>query len=154
MKKPLLLIPALAASLFFSACTQTPTNNSEADRIEESNQEVLDETKKINDREAKENSIAESEYQIFKDRSDIRIKENEIKIEKLKQRAAASDKNVQERLNKRINEIEAKNDRIKDKLAGYQQSGTAEWNAFKRELEYDMEELGAALKGLTEDNKL
>jgi len=48
--------------------------------------------------------------------------------------------------------LEQKSGEMKTKLEEYKEDGRENWISFKDEFNYDMEELGNALKDLKEDN--
>lgn len=51
--------------------------------------------------------------------------------------------------NEEIVKLELKNENLKVKIATYQGENKANWEAFKREFNHDMEEFGNAFKTLT-----
>lgn len=112
------------------------------DRIEIVQKKALDVKEDL--KKAQEEFIAESEK---------RIEENRIKIDELRIKIANSDKKLREEYLIRVNKLEQRNTELRTKLKGYKEEGKEKWEEFKREFNYDMDELGKALKDLVIDNK-
>jgi light-regulated signal transduction histidine kinase (bacteriophytochrome) len=84
--------------------------------------------------------------------TELKIKENEIKIAGLKAKIMKPGEILDPLRQKRIEELEERNNELKAELRNYNRSNS-DWETFKREFNHDMEELGKALKNLTVDNK-
>jgi hypothetical protein len=52
-----------------------------------------------------------------------------------------------------IADLEKRNAALKLKVKEYKNEDNAKWESFKREFNYDMEELGRAMQNLTYNNK-
>lgn len=112
------------------------------DRIEIVQKKALDVKEDL--KKAQEEFIAESEK---------RIEENRIKIDELRIKIANSNIKLREEYLMRVNKLEQRNTELRTKLKGYKEEGKEKWEKFKREFNYDMDELGKALKDLVIDNK-
>ena len=60
---------------------------------------------------------------------------------------------MDEQYAKRINELEEKNREIKEKVNTYKNDANNDWEAFKKEYNSDMDDLGRSLRNFTVDNK-
>ena len=60
---------------------------------------------------------------------------------------------MDEQYAKRINELEEKNREIKEKVNTYKNDASNDWEAFKKEYNSDMDDLGRSLRNFTVDNK-
>ncbi|MBK7336847.1 MAG: hypothetical protein IPJ00_12050 [Saprospirales bacterium] len=92
------------------------------------------------------------EWQAFRNETEARIKVNEARIAELKVKMKKSGKSMDALYADKINALEQKNKDLKTRMDNYEQNKT-EWQAFKREFNRDMDELGQALKDFSVDNK-
>ena len=92
------------------------------------------------------------EWKEFKNDSEIKIRNNEIRIAELKAKMNKPGTTLDPLYEKRIDTLEKKNRDLKARIADYEKS-QSDWQTFKREFNHDMDELGQALKDFTVDNK-
>lgn len=92
------------------------------------------------------------EWATFKSESEVKIRENEIRITELNVKMNKPGETFDELYKKRIANLELQNKEMRSRLAEYEKS-QSNWESFKREFNHDMDELGKALKDLTVDNK-
>ena len=92
------------------------------------------------------------EWSVFKSDAEIKIKENEIRIGDLRVKMKKSGKTFDAMYEKNIIALEQKNKDLRTKISNYE-SNQSDWEAFKREFNHDMDELGQAIKDLTVINK-
>ena len=92
------------------------------------------------------------EWRVFKSDAEIKIKENEVRIGELKVKMKKSGKTFDAMYEKNIIALEQKNKDLRTKISNYE-SNQSDWEAFKREFNHDMDELGQAIKDLTVNNK-
>ena len=92
------------------------------------------------------------EWRVFKSDAEIKIKENEVRIGELKVKMKKSGKTFDAMYEKNIIALEQKNKDLRAKISNYE-SNQSDWEAFKREFNHDMDELGQAIKDLTVNNK-
>lgn len=92
------------------------------------------------------------EWRLYKATIEEKIVNNEDRIADLQVQLKKPGRKMDEALAQRIHNLEQANKDLRIRLDNYgrQQS---DWNAFKREFNHDMEELGKALNELTVDNK-
>jgi len=92
------------------------------------------------------------EWAIFKSESEVKIRDNEVRINELTVRMKKPGEVFDELYAKKIANLELQNKEMRNRLTAYEKSQT-NWETFKREFNHDMDELGKALKDLTVDNK-
>jgi len=92
------------------------------------------------------------EWATFKSESEVKIKENEIRITEITVKMKKPGEIFDELYEKRIADLEQQNKDLRARLIAYEKS-QSNWESFKREFNHDMDELGQALKDLTVDNK-
>lgn len=97
-------------------------------------------------------AVQDSLVQFRKD-SEVRINENERLIADFKTNLSKKEKATQVKYEKTIADLELQNTHLKQKLADYNDEGDTKWQSFKREFNYDMDELGKSLKGLVVNDK-
>ena len=94
-----------------------------------------------------------SGYAKFRADAHKQIEENEKRIAELKAKKREGKQEVDEKYNKRVAELEQKNNDLKTRMNNYNANDkNQKWDAFKREFNHDMKELGQALKDVGKDN--
>jgi chromosome segregation ATPase len=79
---------------------------------------------------------------------EAKITHNEMVIVELKRRLQQPDKKYDAAYESSIKDLEQKNKNVKLRIAAYDHN-QSDWETFKREFSYDMEDLGSALNDLT-----
>jgi hypothetical protein len=147
MKKNIIshiLVASLISVVIFTGCgPSTP-------REEDAKAEVKEAKNELN--EAKRAATAE-EWQAFKDESEVKIKNNEIRMAELKVKIKKSGKELDALYQNKVDALEQQNKAMKARIDTYEINRTNDWESFKREFNHDMDELGKAMKDLTVDNK-
>jgi len=92
------------------------------------------------------------EWTAFKNESEIKIRDNEVRIAELKVKMKKPGKVFDSMYEKRIESLEQQNRDLQARMDAYEKS-QSDWETFKSEFNHDMDELGKALKDLTVDNK-
>ena len=154
MKKTLLTLAiatALITGTIFTGC-KSPVQKEEAakDKVQDAKQD-LKEVRNDANAEAQKVATAE-EWKTFKSESEVKIKNNEIRIAELKVKMKKRGKTLDALYAKRIETLEQKNRDLRTRLDAYEKS-ESDWEVFKREFNHDMDELGQALTDFTVDNK-
>lgn len=98
-------------------------------------------------------AATKQEWIEFKKETDSAISENEARIAELKVKIKNAGKSIDASYENKVDTLEQKNADLKVKLATYKSDVNTDWQSFKEEFKYDMNELGQALKGLTVKNK-
>jgi predicted RNase H-like nuclease (RuvC/YqgF family) len=148
---------SLAVTMLLTAGTVITSCNSPSNKANKSKENVeeaqrdLEETKADAELQRQKAATVE-EWEDFKSESEIKIKENETRIEELKEKMMKPGDGIDSLRQKRINTLEEKNNKLKAMINTYE-SNQSDWESFKREFNHDMDELGKAFKDLTIDNK-
>lgn len=133
------------AAILFGGCTST----SEKEKAANEATEKLIEAKN-------ELELARQDYveklAAFKLESDNKLTENEKAIADLKVEINKKSKKVKADMEAQLATLELKNQLMKEKIRDYNDESTDKWEAFKLEFNRDMDNLGQALKDLTENN--
>jgi hypothetical protein len=153
MKKSILTFAfaTLAIGSIFTGCK----NNTEK---EQAAQESVD-SAKVAVAEAEEDLVeakraaTAEEWQQFKDSTNAKIDKNKAEIAELKLKIKKTGKDIDNAYQRNIDTIEQKNKNLKAKLDSYKNDVDSDWQAFKREFNHDMDELGQSLKDFTVNNK-
>jgi hypothetical protein len=142
MKKSIftLAIIVFIAGAMFTGC------QSSADKVQDAKDNVAAANQALN--QAVKDSI-----QQFKKESAEKISNYDKNIADLKAKIAAVKKENKAAYEKKLTALEQKNIDMKKKLEAFKDDQIDQWNAFKREFNHDMDELGQAFKDLTVDNK-
>ena len=153
MKKTLLTL-GLTAFMFGTVVTSCKPSTKNEENAQENLQDAKEEVQDAKEDlvEAKRAATAE-EWQVFKDETNAAIAVNETRIAELKVKMKNTGKSIDALYEKNINALEQKNKELKVRMDSYKNDTSADWESFKREFKYDMNELGKSLKDLTVNNK-
>ncbi len=126
-------------------------------KIEEAKSEVTEANKDLKevlkDGKSEATEIAnEEELKAFKAETELNIKNNDNRIDDLKMRMKKASKKMDNAYENRIDTLQMRNRELQRKMNAYNSSKT-NWEAFKREFNEDMSNLGKALKDFNVDNK-
>lgn len=142
---------ALMAGVIYTGCQSTAQKQDAAQaKVKEARQD-LNEAKEEANAIGQELATAE-EWAAFKSESEIKIRDNEVRINELTVKMNKPGEILDELYAKKIASLELQNKEMRTRLTAYENSQT-NWESFKREFNHDMDELGKALKDLTVDNK-
>lgn len=94
-----------------------------------------------------------ADYQNFKTQAEERIVKNSHIIADFKVRIMIGEVTMKGRCQKRLNELEKQNNNMRNRLGQYSETGTEEWETFKREWNHDMEKIVNSLNEMTKNNK-
>jgi chromosome segregation ATPase len=140
-----------AVGTIFTGCQSSASKEEAAQaKVDEAEQELIDAQQEA-DIEAQKVATAE-EWIAFRTESEIKISEYEIRIKALKTEMKKPGKTFDDLYKQRIEQLEQKIADLKARMKDYEKNQTG-WESFKREFNHDMDELGAAFKNLTVDNK-
>ena len=141
----------ILAHAVFTGC------QSSADKLEAANQNVEKEKQDLQEAQKDANAVAvkvanAEEWTAFKTESEVKIKDNQIRIDELKMKMSKPGKTFDAMYAKNIENLEQKNKDLKARIGAYE-ANQSDWDSFKREFNHDMDELGQALRDLTVNNK-
>jgi len=94
-----------------------------------------------------------SEYPEYRTKAELTIDDNKQRIAELREKLNKPGKaTFDEMRKKRIDELEKRNNDLRIKLYGYENERYTDWDAFKSEINTDVESIGTALKDLGKEN--
>jgi hypothetical protein len=133
-----------------SSCTSTDQKKEDA---RNKTQVALD---NLNVAQNNENKVAqkaatEDELKTFKLESELKIKNNEVSIAKLKLKMNNKGSALDEVYARRIDSLEIKNRNLKTRMSDYEKTHT-DWGKFKSDFNRDLNQLGKTLNSLTEEH--
>lgn len=139
------------AGTIFTSC------QSAAQKQDAAQEKVQDARQDLNAAKQEANAIGQElataeEWATFKSESEVKIRDNEIRITELTVKMNKPGETFDELYKNKIANLELQNREMRTRLIEYEKS-QSNWEAFKREFNHDMDELGKALKDLTVDNK-
>ena len=147
----LLLTGALLITLtLFIGCLSTDQKKEDA---KNRTQVALDNLNVAQNNENKvvQKAATEEEFKTFKLESELKIKNNEVGIAKLKLKMNKPGSALDEVYARRIDSLELKNQNLKTRIGNYEKTHT-DWGKFKSDMNRDLNELGKTLNNLTTDH--
>lgn len=145
MKKIIYILSfnVLAAGALLSSC------QTKEQKVEESKQDVKDAKQELKDARQELNA----EYPAFKKDAEEKIAANDKRIAELKEKLAKPGKAPLDDMRKqRIGDLEKRNAELRSRLYGYEKE-RSDWEAFKRQFNKDMDNLGDAFRDFGNDLK-
>ncbi len=144
-------IPLCVLGLLSIGCQTSSQKVDDAkENVAEAKEELKEVVKDANAEMAK--TANEEEWRLFKNETELKIKDTENQIADLKVKMKSSGKTMDAVYTKQIENLEQKIASLKERVNGYEKT-QSDWASFKREFNHDMDELGQALKDLTVNNK-
>ncbi len=145
-------VAVIFAGVFFSSCQSSAEKSDTADaKVQDAKEDLKEAQKDANI--AAQKAVEAEEWKVFKADTELKIKNNETIIADLKAKMKVTGKKLDAVYAKSIDDLEQKNKDLKNRMDVYGNNTQSDWNAFKREFNHDMDELGKALKDLTVNNK-
>ncbi len=136
-------VTGIMAVTAITVSAQQPDKKAEAAR-----KEVAEDQKEL--AAAKKDSA--SDYQKFRNESELKITKNKKDIAELKARKANENKEVQVKYNKKVSALEQKNNELRKKMEGYKESDKSTWASFKHSFNHELDELGKSISAMAEKN--
>lgn len=93
-----------------------------------------------------------NEYQMFKERSEKKIAENNDKILALKEEIREEKIELRLKNQKDLDKLDEENVKLKKRMQEYKQAGKNSWESFKLSFNKDMDALGKSISGLAQKN--
>lgn len=140
----------LIAGTIFTGCESSEQKIDDAQANVQEAKQDLKEVKQDEKAAAQQAADAE-EWRTFKTESEVKIKDNELRIAELREKMKTSGKTMDAIYSKNIDVLEKRNQDLKTKIDTY--DGQSNWQSFKSEFNHDMDELGKALKDIGVNNK-
>jgi len=147
----IIAVTTIMAGTIFTGC-QSSTQKQQAaqDKVQDARQDLNAAKKNAN--EVAQKAATAEEWKTFKSESELKIKDNEIRINELTVKMKKPGELFDALYEKKITNLEQQNKDLKARLEAYEKS-QSNWESFKREFNHDMDAIGQALKDLTVDNK-
>ncbi len=136
---------SLVASMFLLVAACGPS----AKKVQEAKDNLAQEKEAY----AQEQKDSIEDYESYKLAYEAQIDANEVAMAELRKKVKKSKDKFQTSNEKLIDELETKNSNMRKKIREVKREGKEDWNSFKEEFSYDMDELGKAIKGIGENNK-
>jgi hypothetical protein len=146
-KIPFLLMTLFVTIALLSSCLSTDQKKEEAKnrtQIAVNNLNVA----QNNEKKADEKAATEAELKTFKLESELKIKNNEVSIAKLRLQKNKQGSTIDDVYARRIDSLQLKNRNLRTRMENYEKTHT-DWGKFKRDFNRDLYELGKALNNLT-----
>jgi hypothetical protein len=145
MKKSILSLGAIT----FFVYTGLVSCSSTTEKVEDAKEEVVEANKDLD----KANEEYLTDVENYRRESADKIATNERSIAEFKTRVANEKKEAKAEYQKKITDLEQKNTDMKKRMDDYKVEGKENWEKFKSEFKYDMDELGKAFKEFTVKSK-
>ena len=133
-------------SLFAMSCKNSP--EAKENELEEAKEEVVSAENDLE--EAKADSIAN--FVAFKNSINLKIEENEAKIQALVKNNKASKNKNTDLYTKELEKLQERNLELKKKVIDYEYGPKVKWELFKVEVNKDIDELGKSISNMAEKN--
>ena len=130
----------------FSSCKSTDQKKEDAQNKTLNALENLNEAQK-NENALEQKAATEEELKTFRLESDLKIKNNEVSIAKLKLKINKPGSALDEVYARRIDSLELKNQNLKTRMGNYEKTHT-DWGKFKSEFNQDLDDLGKSITSL------
>jgi multidrug efflux pump subunit AcrB len=134
----------------FTACMSSEQKKEAADAQVVIAQDNLSTVQK-NANAAAEKAATAEELKTFKLESDLKIKNNEVRIAELKLKMNKPGVVPDEVYERKIDSFELKNKNLKTRMGDYERTHS-DWTKFKQDFNRDLDELGTKLKNIAKEN--
>jgi len=148
IKSTLNFAAVIIATALFCGCMSNDQKKEDASNRTQVAQENLNAARN-NETKVAQNVATEEELKTFRLESELKIKNNEVSIAKLKLKMNKPGSALDEVYARRIDSLQIKNQNLKTRIGNYEKIHT-DWNKFKRDFNRDLNELGKTLNGLTD----
>ena len=133
-----------------SCCVSTDQKKEEAGNRTQVAQDNLNIAQE-NEKKVDEKVATETELKTFRLESELKIKNNEVSIAKLRLQLNKQGSTFDEVYARRIDSLQLKNQNLRTRMGNYEKTHT-DWEKFKRDFNRDLYELGKTLNNLTADH--
>lgn len=153
MKKSIIIFTVasvITGNVFLSCKSNSEKESDAVEKVQDAKENLDDVTEDINDDAI--SKANDAEWQTYKSEAIKTITANETRIAELKKAISKPGNSFDKSYAKSIASLEDKNASLKVKITNYENNQT-DWDSFKREFNSDMNELGTAIKEVTNKNK-
>ena len=144
------LIGLLFALALLSGCMSNDQKKEDAQNKTQTALENLN-TAQNNENKLAQKVASEEELKTFKLESELKIKNNEVSIAKLKLKMNKPGSALDEVYARRIDSLQLKNQNLKTRIGNYEKTHT-DWGKFKSDFNRDLNQLGKTLNSLTDEH--
>jgi len=144
------LIGLLFALALLSGCMSNDQKKEDAQNKTQTALENLN-TAQNNENKLAQKVASEEELKTFKLESELKIKNNEVSIAKLKLKMNKPGSALDEVYASRIDSLQLKNQNLKTRIGNYEKTHT-DWGKFKSDFNRELNQLGKTLKSLTDEH--
>lgn len=137
----------LATFLLVASCNNSP--KAKENELEEAKEDVIDAKEELD--ESRADSI--SDYKTYKESIELKLNENQKRIEEVEQASKNATASTKEALKKDLANLKERNLNLRNKLANYEQGPAEKWELFKIELNNEMDDLGKSISETANKNK-
>jgi len=143
-------IGLLLALVLLNSCMSNDQKKEDARNKTQTALENLN-TAQNNENKVTQKVASEEEFKTFKLESELKIKNNEVGIAKLKLKMNKPGSALDEVYARRIDSLQLKNQNLKTRIGNYEKTHT-DWGKFKSDFNRDINQLGKTLKSLTDEH--
>jgi hypothetical protein len=145
-----LTIPLMAGIMFTGYWSSNQKQKAAQTKMAFANLDLIAAQEDAN--EVAQKAATAEEWITFRSESELKIRDNEIRITELNVKLKKPGEIFDARYEKKIAILELQNKDMKARLEAYEKI-QSNWEPFKREYNHDMDAIGEALKDLMVDNK-
>ena len=143
-------IGLLLALVLLNSCMSNDQKKEDARNKTQTALENLN-TAQNNENKVTQKVASEEEFKTFKLESELKIKNNEVGIAKLKLKMNKPGSALDEVYARRIDSLQLKNQNLKTRIGNYEKTHT-DWGKFKSDFNRELNQLGKTLKSLTDEH--
>lgn len=148
MKKSIFTLAVAVSIIGLTAMSCKSNAEKEEDAIENIQEANQDLNEVSQDEKLASN---DEQWAIFKEETETKISANEVIISNLRLEMEKPGNKFDAVYKKNIEELEKKNSNLRSRIDNYDKT-RSDWEAFKREFNHDMEEIGKLIKDITVNN--
>jgi len=141
----------ILATALFSACMSNDQKKEDARNRTETAENNLN-VARNNEAKVAQTVASAEELKTFKLESELKIKNNEVSIAKLKLKMNKPGSALDEVYARRIDSLQIKNQNLKTRMGNYEKTHT-DWGQFKSDFNRDLNEVVKTLNGLTHEHR-
>ena len=140
------MTPAFCVGLALTGCQKSDA------RIEEAKEKVVDARQELKEIRRDVRADWQEDWVKFKRDNDQDVASNERRTIDLRREVAAIETRHRAKYSDRITELERRNYELRDRVNNCKDEGDVQWQAFKKSMKLDMDNLKSSLKNVTIKN--
>lgn len=148
----LFIVTTFLAGTILTGCQTSAEKVDDANtNVAEAKQDLKEVKAEVSAEEKK--AAEEAAWKAYKVEAESKIDANDVLIADSKDKMKKSGKTMDKLYKQQVEALEQRNKDLRQRINAYDANSQSDWESFKREFDHDMDELGAALKDLTVNNK-